>query len=408
MARNRQNKQNESMIQEGYDESVDLYAMQKKKKKQRRRLIFFLIELGLLAVMVFLLLQLYKDKIVPSEDPSDLGEPMIKEETIVPGSVGIPTEVLDDPVRQGYRNIALFGVDVDLSADDPRTAILKGFRSDTIMIANINLETYEIKLVSVFRDTYLNIGDGEYGKVNGAYHDGGDEQALKALNENLDLDITEFITVSYHALAKTIDGLGGVWVSVEQEEISFLNDYQISVAKIMGIDNYPSKKYPEVTEAGYQLLNGMQAAAYCRIRGTKGSDYKRTERQREVVKAMEAAAKEASLSKLIEIYDAVDGYIYTSFEATDVLDFLPLIVDKKVSIVSESTFPLRSMVYEVNLGSGGAAVVVPNDLAQNVIELHKFLYGENPEYRVPDLVKRYNQEIINNTDEYVRAKYGSQ
>lgn len=381
-----------------------------KQAKKTRKIILLCIELLILAVLGIIL---YFMLVPKASGEDEQGNQSAKEaqiaESIDPSAVGIPTEVANDPVRQAYRNIALFGVDVNREADNPQDALIKGFRSDSIMIASINLDTKEIKLVSVFRDTYLNIGDGDYAKINGAYRLGGAEQAIKALNTNLDMDITDFITVGYAALTKAIDGLGGVWIDVDQEEISHLNNYQIDVARVMGIDDYPSEKYPQVKKAGYQLLNGMQATAYCRIRATLGWDYKRTQRQRDVLKAMQAAAQEASATDLIKVFNTIDEYIYTSLAPEDVLEFLPLAASGDVHIAEEeSTFPLQKKVWEVNLGKGGAAVVVPNDLVENVIELHKFLYGEDMGYEPPNTVKQFDQEIKNKTKEYVEAEYGPQ
>ncbi|MDE5597299.1 MAG: LCP family protein, partial [Lachnospiraceae bacterium] len=127
-------------------------------------------------------------------------------------------------VSKGYRNIALFGVD----ARDGELG--KGSRSDTIMIANINLDTHEIKLISVYRDTYLNLGNDSYNKCNGAYARGGPEQAITMLNMNLDMDITDYVTVGFSGLIEAIDALGGIEIEVTQAEINHLNNYQLCMA----------------------------------------------------------------------------------------------------------------------------------------------------------------------------------
>ena len=97
------------------------------------------------------------------------------------------------------------------------------------MIASINQDTKDVKLVSVYRDTYLNLGNDTYNKCNSAYARGGPEQAILMLNSNLDMNITDFVTVSFDAMIEVIDALGGVQIDVQEDEIKYLNDYQASM-----------------------------------------------------------------------------------------------------------------------------------------------------------------------------------
>ena len=136
----------------------------------------------------------------------------------------------EDEELKGYWNIALFGVD----ATDGQLS--KGSRSDTIMVASINQDTGEIKLVSVYRDTYLNLSNDVYNKCNGAYSKGGAETAMAMLNMNLDLNITDFVTVGYDAVIDSVNGLKGVWIDVDSEEIKHINNYQKSILRDTDID----------------------------------------------------------------------------------------------------------------------------------------------------------------------------
>ena len=90
----------------------------------------------------------------------------------------------------GYTNVALFGLDTRTPGQ-----LGKGNRSDTMIIASINNDTKEVRLVSVYRDTYLDLTNGKFNKCNGAYSAGGPEQAMGMLNKNLDLDIQYYISV---------------------------------------------------------------------------------------------------------------------------------------------------------------------------------------------------------------------
>lgn len=288
-------------------------------------------------------------------------------------------------VSKGYRNIALFGVD----ARDGNLG--KGSRSDTIMIASINLDTHEIKLISVYRDTYLNLGNDSYNKCNGAYARGGPEQAITMLNMNMDMDITDYVTVGFSGLIEAIDALGGIEIEVTEAEINHLNNYQLCMAEEMGVDYIP------VTETGKQTLNGMQATAYCRIRYTKGDDFKRAERQRDVLGAMIIKAKDASLTSLKDAVTAVLPSINTSLSVNEIISVLGTVAE--YNVVASEGFPFANERAPATVGSKGACIV-PTTLEENVLLLHELLY-ENESYMPSKQVKSISSEIEEQTDEYV-------
>jgi LCP family protein required for cell wall assembly len=356
-------------------EKKDKIEKKEKDGKKGWRFLLAAVEILVLAVMACFLLMVYS--------PKKGGEPNIVD--LPTESLSIAPQVAEDPVQKGYQNIALFGVDAKNESE-----LQKGARSDSIMIASINLDTKEIKLVSLYRDSYMNIGDDDYTKICHAYHYGGAPQALQALNANLDMDIKGFITVGYQALSKTIDGLGGVYIDVDEEELKHINNYQIGVAEVLDTD------YVEVKNPGYQLLNGLQASAYCRIRQTAGSDFMRTARQREVIIAMEEQAKKADPTVLANIFGNIMGDICTSFTQSDVLDMLPSILE--YTIVAEDGFPRDNMRTNINMGGVGSTEV-PTTLEDNVIWLHQFLFPEQ-DYQPSDRVKEYSLVTEQKAAEY--------
>lgn len=278
---------------------------------------------------------------------------------------------------KGYTNIALFGVDT-------RTGDLENnTRSDTILIASINNTTKEVKLVSIFRDTYLNLGNDSYNKANSAYAQGGPTQAINMINMNLDLNITDFITVGFEGLVDVIDALGGIDLELTDAEVKHLNDYQKIMARQQG------KEYIAVTESGYQHLNGLQATAYCRIRYTSGDDFKRTERQRIVLEKVFEAASKASLSELNSIIDAVTDEIYTSLSTSEILGYVSNITS--YSIVDTTGIPSSDMRTGANVGRKGSCVI-PVTLEANVIWLHEYLFGEE-NYSPSSKVLEYSEKI---------------
>lgn len=285
---------------------------------------------------------------------------------------------------KGYRNIALFGVD----ARDGELG--KGTRSDTIIIASINQDTQEIKLISVFRDTFLNLGNDSYNKCNAAYANGGPEQAINMLNTNLDLDITDYVTVGFGGLIDSVDALGGIEIDVTEAEISHLNNYQLSMAEQLDVD------YTPIKHSGRQVLNGMQATAYCRIRYTKGDDFRRAERQRDVLTAMMEKAKTASVSSLTDMVTAILPQVETSLSVNEILSVLGSVAG--YDVVASDGFPFEDNRRGASVGSKGSCVI-PDNLEENVAKLHKILYPETS-YKPSKQVSRISEEIQDLTDEY--------
>ena len=218
-----------------------------------------------------------------------------------------------------------------------------------------------------------------------------DGQLFKGSRMNLDMDITDFVTVGYKGLSEVIDGLGGVYVDVDSEELKHINNYQLDVSNVLKCE------YVSVTEPGYQLLNGVQAAAYCRIRQTKGDDFQRAARQREVIQAIEEQAKKMDLATLTKVFNDCIDDIYTSLDSKDILDLLGNIANYR--IVEEEGFPQPDLRGNANMGAKGACVI-PTDLVANVEWLHQFLF-EDATYTVSDSVKEYSQRIVSDTSQYM-------
>ena len=352
----------------------------RQKAKSKKKLIIFFIEIIIILIMIGVLYVVMNT--TNNEGP--------KVTVLDPGELAIPEEIQQakeegTSTMKGYMNIALFGVD---ARNDKQ--LLKGSRSDSIMIASVNMDTGDIKLVSVYRDTFLNIGT-EYRKCNAAYSYGGAQQAVKMLNMNLDMDIENFVTVGYKGLIEVIDGRGGVYIDVDSVELKHINNYQMDVAEVMK-DNYtPVKK------TGYQLLNGMQATAYCRIRYTAGDDFKRTARQREVIKAIEEQAKQSDLATLTKVFKNAIPDIYTSIDEDTILSLIKNIANYR--IVDEGGFPHEDMRTVKNIGAKGSSII-PLDLVSNVEWLHKFLFDDE-NYQVTDNVRDYSSKIEAETAKYM-------
>lgn len=349
-------------------------SAKKKSKKKRTKILLFILEIFILLIMVVVLYGVLKVEKVGKVD-------LPKEEIVINPEVEEQVET----TMRGYRNIALFGV------DSTTGALTKNTRSDTIMIASINQDTGECKLVSIYRDTYLNLSNDSYNKCNAAYAKGGPEQAINMLNMNLDMNITDFVTVGFAGLTDAVDALGGVMIDVDDSEISHLNNYQLCIAEDL------KRSYTPVKDTGYQLLDGLQATGYCRIRYTAGDDFKRAERQREVLLAVADQAKKANLAKLTETANNVFDEVYTSLDLSEIVDMLGHVGEYYIS--DHSGFPQEEMRVTGTIGSKGSCVI-PTSLEDNVKWLHKFLF-DTENYEPSETVKQCSDKIYEETNGYL-------
>ena len=359
----------------------DMEVKPKKKGKKKRRQIFKLVTFGLevMLLVVVVIGAAYVKEFIDSfskiETDSEFGDKT--EAGINIGSEGIDSEYFEE-VLEGYTNIALFGLD-NRSAGDYE----KG-RSDSIIIASINNKTKEVKLVSVYRDTYLSVGDGKFKKANTAYN-GGVKKAVQMLNSNLDLDITEYVCVDWVALIEAIDALGGVEIEVTSSEVSYINKYVKDMNKEIGSDK------DLIEKKGLQTLSGVQATAYARIRYTSGNDFKRASRQRIVIEAMLNKAKQADINTLLNICKVVFDDISTTLTLDEILDLAKDVT--KYSIETSAGFPYALVTRDL---SGSGDTVVPVDLEANVSKLHYTLFGtEN--YKPSYAVHAISQAIMQKT-----------
>lgn len=282
--------------------------------------------------------------------------------------------VSDNKNLTGYRNIAIFGV--DSRADDYG----KGNRSDCIIIASINNKTHDVRLISVYRDTYLQIDKHGFDKITHAYSYGEAPLALKTLNENLDLNITEFVTVNFDSVSDAVDALGGIQMNITAEETKYINPYIDEVNKVT------RKNSKHITKAGTYTLDGVQAVSYSRIRYTAGGDYKRTERMRDVITAMLAKLKTKNVSEINKIADQILPKVYTNLSTSDLLSMIPSLASFNVS--ESMGWPYKTDGATI----GGVWYGIPLDLASNVKQLHQEVFNDE-NYEVPESIKTISNKI---------------
>ncbi len=280
---------------------------------------------------------------------------------------------------QGYVNIALLGVD---SRSMDKEA-LKAANTDAIIVVSMNERTKDVNIVSVFRDTYLRMGDtSTYEKINAAYYFGGAQMAMKSLNQAMDLNIKKYVLFNFKMVADLVNAVGGIKVDVKEREIDELNHYTGETARYIG-----QKKYKKVKKPGKQKLEGVQAVAYGRIRKGVGDDFRRTSRMRIVIKKVTKKLKKKNLFQLKRIMELCLDDCKTNLSQNDLIGFAQRMT--KVSFNKSVGYP-----YTVKTGMlDGRSYVFPGNLEESARKLHKEFYNEE-EYEPSDTLKEISNYII--------------
>lgn len=344
----------------------------RRKKKNKGKKIVLGIFLALLVVIAAVGFGVYKyfDNKVDNMNPDDFSAEVVQNINL--------SEEKREQMEKGFLTVAVFGVD---SRDN---SLGKGNQSDVIMIANLNRETGEIKLVSVYRDTYLNVSDkNTYNKINAAYASGGPEAAVKAINKNLDLNITHYATFNWKAVATVINILGGVEIDISPSEFYYINAFITETVKGTGIGSVQLKA------PGVHNLDGVQAVAYGRLR-LMDSDFARTERQRIILTKAFEKLKASDLTTLNSVVGHVMEMSATNIKWEELLSLAGGI--KKYHLSETTGFPAARGDAKIKIGSNKLSCVIPQTLESNVISLHNFLYGEE-NYEPSATVKEISAKI---------------
>ena len=285
-------------------------------------------------------------------------------------------------IMKGYKTVAIFGV------DSRNGSIGIGNNADVNIIVNLNVENGDVELISLYRDLFLSVTDNNtYDKLNSAYSRGGPEGAVKAINKNFDLNITNFFAFNWKAVADGIFLLGGIDIDITRAEYKYMNAFIHETCIATGIDaKNPAAHYIKTT--GMQHLDGVQAVAYGRLR-LMDSDFKRVERQKAVISECLKKAKTMDPTTLRAILETVLPQIAYEFDMNEIIPLLGIV--RNVNIVESAGCPDVSNVVSMEMGGTGSCVV-PLNLEKAVVKLHKMLFDED-DYEVSASVKRYSNRI---------------
>ncbi len=284
---------------------------------------------------------------------------------------------IENVIDKDIVNVALFGID---------TRSLNSFKgnSDSIMVLSLNTETKKVKIISLMRDTLVPItynGKTSHNKINSAYATGGPELAIKVINSNFGLDITEYATVNFFGMVDIIDAVGGIEAELTSAETATasrnmyaINGCILEICNKLGIK--PEQYY--ITSAGKHHLNGIQAVAYSRIRyvaniwGTN-NDYGRTDRQRYVMEQLFNKALTVDKSQYIKLAKSLIPCTETSLSYTEIIG-LAFDILLESPTFEQARIPREDMLMTAPSTKAGSVVYYDLDFAKTLI--HAFIYDD--------------------------------
>ncbi|MEQ8156970.1 MAG: LCP family protein [Clostridiaceae bacterium] len=304
----------------------------KDKKTVRKILIIVVpIMIAALASMIYFYMQLKKIEVASMPETN-------QELNISDDAASLDKEIT---------NIALLGLD---KRSDNETG-----RSDSIMILSIDRKHNKLKLLSIMRDTYVNIEGHDMTKINHAYAYGGENLSIKTLNQNFNLNIKDFVTIDFQEMKSIVNSLGGVEIEIK--------DYELKSMKAVGI-----------TTPGKYNLNGEQALAYSRIRYQGNGDYERTERQRTVLMGIFEKIRSQGALKYPSIASSLLPFVKTSLSPEEILNIGTYIFTSHINTIEQVRFPAES--YSQGKMINGVYYLV-TDLKATTDQINSFIYEEN-------------------------------
>ncbi len=300
----------------------------------------------------------------------DKNAPVSPEEQIDTANLSVAQGLSSD-----WRNILLLGSDSrDLNSKS---------RTDTIMIASVNVRDGRVKLTSLMRDMMVPITDKSGAqkeiKLNSVNEYGGPEAVMKLVNELFDLNITQYAMVNFAGFQKVIDRLDGVRVNVTKEEMDKINESLGEQAEAAGYDRawyLENKDSLKLTSyGGDTLLTGIQALSYSRIRHVGNADYQRTDRQRQMLEAVLKRVKEgANVGQILGIASDMWSNLETNIGMIDAVGLASSVISGGAKMETKLRIPANKTMNQTV--KNGVSALWDVDFEENKRQLHHYIYQQ--------------------------------
>jgi len=336
-------------------ESIDTKKKVLKKKRAKQRKRRRIVSITIISLIILLIVFLVSIN-------STLGR--MKRTTIDDKNLEISDKFkTSDTYTKEYRdvvNIAFFGLDEKV--DDIQ-------RSDAIMIGTLDPINNKIKITSFMRDSYVDIPDYGYDKLNHAYAYGGPELSIRTINKNFDLNITDYVSVDFSKLESIIDAMGGIDMEMSQTELEHVNNYLDVVYTAAG----KTPKHVNFEENGKVHMTGYEALGYTRIRGTLGGDFDRTERQRKVMNEIFNNISNSGVGKLAITMNKLLPFVETSLSNSEILSLGTQVLSMNNTQLEQARFP-RDEYSEDSLINGIFYFTFDENIARE--EIHDYIFKD--------------------------------
>ena len=344
-------------------------------KKKGGILWYILIGILVVALAVIVAVALSKDKTPSGEGNTPIVDDSNDHSNEIGGGIDHGNDEAPPKAETGNDVFVMFGV------DSRSGGLGRGTRSDSIMLIRLDHDAKQVKVVSIYRETLVYQEGRGYKLLNAAHSYGGPEFALSVINENFDFNIEHYCSVDFDAVGDLVDMVGGVEIELTEDEIQHINGYITETNSVRGTNS------PHITEPGVHLLDGTQAVSFSRIRYTVGYDYKRTERQREVLFKIFEQSKQMTTDERLEVVETLIGEVNTNYSEDEMLVLMYYL--SEYEIAKMTAYP---QVFFAGSIPEASSVQIPYTLIEMNAELHKILLGEE-DYEPSDKVQQYNDEL---------------
>lgn len=334
---------NEPNKHEGY---VDIYSSERKKEKKKNRIsaakVISFIFFAIIGVIGGLMLYAYNTLNSFNYDDLNSGN----NQTIATENDS-GEDLLNDKM---VLNVMLIGSD-SMSVGDHG-------RSDSLLVMSLDIRHKKIKITSLMRDIWVNIPGHGKDRFNAAYAYGGPKLTIETIQKNFGIYIDRYAVVDFDGFSKIIDALGGIDIELTATECAYINTYSGDKHTLKG--------------SGVKHLTGLQALHYSRDRNSIGSDYDRTERQRNVIKTVINKMKTANLAQITEIISTIGPMITTNFKPSEISRLAASSLTYLNYPLEEFRLPtddnVRNETYDQKM------VLVINDMVKAKSDLSQFIY----------------------------------
>ncbi|MDO4199641.1 MAG: LCP family protein [Clostridia bacterium] len=322
---------------------VDIYSSERKKDKFVNKVnwtkVFTFTFFLMLGIIGCLMLYAYKTLHSFNYD----GNPVVLEEQ-------------DDLVSDSMvLNVLLIGSD-SMSVGD-------GGRSDSMILLSLDARHKKIKLTSLMRDLWVTIPGHGQDRLNASYAFGGPQLTIETIAKNFGILVDRYAVVDFEGFLKIIDILGGVDLELTADECAYINKYSQDKNTLRG--------------SGVKHLTGLQALHYSRDRNSIGSDYDRTSRQRNLLKALVTQMKSANLAQITEVLAQIGPLVTTNFKTNEVSRMATHAMTYLKYPVEEFRLPTDDNVR--NETYSGKMVLVINNTAKAKQDIYNFIYEPDPD-----------------------------